>query len=353
MKLVYYKNLDGIRGIAALMIIWFHFFTFSIIDNYHFSWLPALVKIAEFGQTGVSLFFVLSGFLITRILLNSKNTKHYFKNFYIRRSLRIFPLYYFFLIIFFYFLPIFSGNAIIPIVDQIYSLTYLQNFASTFGWQHNKGPGHFWSLAVEEHFYLFWPVIIFYFNLRKTAIIISSIILITFIVKIVMLNNGFFIGHFTFSRIDQLAIGAILALIEQKPFKRKISLFIFLLVISTMLVALILFYLDASHFYIKELFKYPVLALFYFSFIGLIISIDKNCLVNRILTTKYFSYTGKISYGLYVYHPLAISIVAGKLMSGNIFIDFISCFLASYILASLSYYLIELKFLKLKDRFSF
>jgi peptidoglycan/LPS O-acetylase OafA/YrhL len=351
-KLIYYKNLDGVRGIAALMVIWFHFFTLPIIKNYDASWLPSAIKVADFGQTGVSLFFVLSGFLITRILLNSKNQDNFFSNFYIRRALRIFPLYYFFLFIFFYLQPLFSGLNITPFVDQFYSLIYLQNFASTFNWQHNKGPGHFWSLAVEEHFYLFWPLIIYYFNIRNTVVIIVSIILVTFIVKMLMLNNGYFIGYFTFTRIDQLAIGAILALIERRPIKKQVQVFVFLFFTATIFVGVLIFYLNDRMLIAKELLKYPVLAFFYFSIIGLLISIKKNNFINQLLTTKYFSYSGKISYGLYVYHPLAISLVAHKLLTGNIFVDFIFCFFVTYIFASLSYYLIEVRFLKLKDRFT-
>lgn len=102
-KITHIHTLDGLRGIAALMVMFFHFnwqsFNFSLIN-----------KVAVFGQTGVDLFFVLSGFLITRILIFTKenHSNNFFYNFYIRRSLRIFPLYYGFLILVYFVLPLFK-----------------------------------------------------------------------------------------------------------------------------------------------------------------------------------------------------------------------------------------------------
>ena len=115
MKLKHFKELDGVRAIAALMVMFFHFFQNLDTQNVI---LISVKKYAIFGQTGVSLFFVLSGFLITRILLNTKHSESYFKNFYIRRALRIFPLYYLFLIIFYFLIPFFENSAIISFNQQ-------------------------------------------------------------------------------------------------------------------------------------------------------------------------------------------------------------------------------------------
>jgi len=101
-KLQHFSELDGIRAIAALMVMFFHFFQHLETSN---SILLLVKKASIFGQTGVSLFFVLSGFLITRILINTKDTPNFFYNFYLRRTVRIFPLYYLFLIIYFLLFP--------------------------------------------------------------------------------------------------------------------------------------------------------------------------------------------------------------------------------------------------------
>ena len=151
MKLEYYRQLDGVRAIAALMVMFSHFFVLNHSDH---GILHAVNKISVLGQTGVSLFFVLSGFLITRILLATKQSPGYFADFYIRRSLRIFPLYYFFLALYFFIIPLIQHVPSVPWDHQFSYWIYLQNFAMIFGWS-QTGPGHLWSLAIEEHFYLF------------------------------------------------------------------------------------------------------------------------------------------------------------------------------------------------------
>ncbi len=103
-KIKYYYNLDGLRALAAFGVVIAHFFTPSNLGNHAF-----LLKITALGNTGVSLFFVLSGFVITRILLQSVESSSYFKTFYIRRTLRIFPLYYFALACY-YVLPVLFLN---------------------------------------------------------------------------------------------------------------------------------------------------------------------------------------------------------------------------------------------------
>lgn len=131
MKISYYKELDGVRAIAALMVMVFHFFLYLKTS------VPTLLvikKLTGIGQTGVSLFFVLSGFLITRILLKTKNNEHYFKSFYIRRAIRIFPLYYFFLAIYFFLIPIIKNTSFIPFNEQFYFWVYLDNIPMTFKW---------------------------------------------------------------------------------------------------------------------------------------------------------------------------------------------------------------------------
>lgn len=129
MKLYYYRQLDGVRAIAALMVMYLHFMASFKSD--HPFW-QLLEKYASFGQTGVSIFFVLSGFLITRILMESKGSTRFFSDFYIRRSLRIFPLYYLFLILFYFVVPILQQVPIVPASEQVYFWVYLQNFAMTF-----------------------------------------------------------------------------------------------------------------------------------------------------------------------------------------------------------------------------
>jgi peptidoglycan/LPS O-acetylase OafA/YrhL len=140
--------LDGIRGVAVLMVMLFHICPglFRAED----SLFKVVRRMAYIGQLGVDLFFVLSGFLITGILLRSKGSVGYFRNFYIRRILRIFPLYYGFLLVFFFLIPPPYGTAGVPATGQAWYWFFGQNIASTFTQTGTGGPGHFWSLAVED-----------------------------------------------------------------------------------------------------------------------------------------------------------------------------------------------------------
>src|SRR5580658_8734625 len=207
--LQYYKPLDGVRGIAALMVMWFHF---NWVGN---SLLVRFIsKTAVFGQTGVILFFVLSGFLITRILLSNKgNTAHFFSNFYIRRTLRIFPLYFLFLGIYYFVVPLVYHIPVIPFSQQVYYWTYLQSFSQTFGWN-AKGPDHYWSLSVEEHFYLFWPCLIYFMNLKQIKRTVLALIGLALLLGVVLVRTGYPVFYWTFTNIDLLALGALLAVFE-------------------------------------------------------------------------------------------------------------------------------------------
>ena len=212
MELKRYKELDGIRGIAALLVMVLHFF--ELEPNTGNNIVETLKRLAHFGQTGVTLFFVLSGFLITRILLATKKNKNYFKSFYIRRALRIFPLYYLYLISIFVIVPYFTHNYVSLKLHWTYWI-YLQNFAITFNWLHSE-PTHFWSLAVEEHFYFFWPLLIYFLNQRQLIRVIAVIIIVSLICRILLLNNGYEVFYFTFTNMDALAIGSLIAFIETK-----------------------------------------------------------------------------------------------------------------------------------------
>ena len=157
-------SLDGLRGIAILAVIAEHtlrlFHPTSVLSRL---W----AAFQESSWAGVDLFFVLSGFLITGILLDSRHDKRYFLNFYARRTLRIFPLYYAVLVIAILIVPAVMGFSKLPelysrlVANQLWLWTYLQNFAQASGPHALPGFGHFWSLAVEEQFYWVWPLAVF------------------------------------------------------------------------------------------------------------------------------------------------------------------------------------------------
>lgn len=328
--------------------MYFHFFSGiqsdnSIIENF-------LVKTAVFGQTGVLLFFVLSGFLITRILLSAKDNVKYFSHFYIRRSLRIFPLYYLALCIYFLTASLIQQDA--PSTPSLtwYYWPYLQNIAMTFN-LNISGPSHFWSLAVEEHFYLFWPVIIFYAPAKRLPVIIGLIVICTIILRFILFHNGLEVFYFTGTTMDALAIGAILAVKEKNNslLKRSLSsyLCVFSLIITTTVVLWL--YSGGKGLLFIQAFKGTLVACVYYLLLSFIINLDKGSLFKKLLNHKLLLFTGKISYGLYVYHVLCFSLYLKYFTTSYLLIDFLSCLVLSYVVASLSYFLFEVRFLRLKD----
>jgi peptidoglycan/LPS O-acetylase OafA/YrhL len=162
--------LDAIRGLAIVVVTLYRFGgggygPARAIDH---SWF------VELGQRGVDLFFVLSGFLITGILFDAKGKEHYFHNFYVRRALRIFPLYYGALASAIFVLPWMSDSLSeslrLAVDAQAWLWLYGANILQSVRGQWCLGPlNHFWSLAIEEHFYLAWPAVI-YFTSRRTRI---------------------------------------------------------------------------------------------------------------------------------------------------------------------------------------
>lgn len=347
-KLNYYKELDGVRAVAALLVMLLHFFN----GNTGNSFIALLCKkVFLIGEVGVTLFFVLSGFLITRILLVSKHEKNYFSYFYIRRTLRIFPLYYLFLIIYYLLMPF-----LIPINSDggIYYWFYLQDLAITFQWITN-GPIYFWSLAVEEHFYLFWPLIIWYFKNKQIVFIVFAILLLAFFVRLWLLFIHKEPFYFTFSRIDELSIGALLAIQEAEKKWTIKSKNKFLLIFVCITIPFIVLFTKFSGLAnpVIQVVKFIFMAFASYGLIGYIINANKDNLLKKILKSKPFLFTGKISYGLYVYHSLCFTIMDKYFPINSLGLRFLISFSFCFIIASLSYYLFERFFLKLKLSFSY
>ena len=349
-KLKYYKNLDSLRAIAACMVILYHFFTEIQINT---QTLFQLRRISTFGQTGVILFFVLSGFLITRILIATKDENNYFKNFYIKRTLRIFPLYYLFLLIFYFVYPVLFKIPYVTFGQQIYYYTYLQGFALTFGWP-SSGPGNYWSLAVEEHFYLFWPLLIYFFSNKNLLRFVIFIILGDVLLRVFMLFKGIEIYHFTFTRFDSLAIGSLLALIEVKgKLTEKYSKnFLFISILTIIPTVILWMFLSGSENIIVKSVKFSLISVVYFAIIGYLLSIKNDHLINNFLNKPIISYTGKISYGLYIYHPFAFAIARKWFNTDCWPFDLFLGFILTYIMSVISYHFFETYFLSFKRYFN-
>lgn len=213
-------SLDGIRGIAALMVMAFHF-TLQLRDP---SGIPAMALTGLFspGWTGVDLFFVLSGFLITGLLADAKGSSNYFRVFYARRMLRILPLYYAALILLFG-VPMLAPAAtaarwVTPFYDQLWYWLYLQNFHPLPS-QFVGLAGHLWSLAIEEQFYLVWPVVILLLSRRGALRACVVCVAVSILWRLASLVAPFEMNTYnvTPARLDGLAIGSAVALVARGP----------------------------------------------------------------------------------------------------------------------------------------
>jgi len=345
MQLKYFKELDGVRGLAAIMVVLFHIKQSGIG---HDAVARTLFKSGNFGQTGVTLFFVLSGFLITRILLLSKHKDSYFKKFYIRRSLRIFPLYYLALAVYVIIIPYFNTGKIIPFSQTWSFWVYLQNIGFTFRWS-LTGPNHFWSLAVEEHFYLVWPFAVYFLSEKWLLRAIGLIIVSSIVIRIIMLNLGYGgIFYFTLTTMDCLAIGGLVALNERHKWINAKQTFYVMLGTLTLLITNWLIFKGKGNEYIQIL-KLPFISVFYMCVINFLVS--SVSFLNKFFQSSLLTYTGKISYGLYIFHPLCIGVVAKNFRGQPFLVVLLLIMASSYLVATVSYYGYEYWFLKQKDRF--
>jgi peptidoglycan/LPS O-acetylase OafA/YrhL len=347
-KIGYIKNLDALRAFAALGVIVAHAYSVEVFPDW-----PLLVNVAYLGNFGVSLFFVLSGFVITRILIETYQSNSYFKSFYLRRLVRIFPLYYIGLIAY-YFLPYILGisSLITPFKEQLIYYSYLQNFSRTFDWN-AAGPGHYWSLAVEEHFYLLWPAMVYIaLKLKPGMLLKVCLILIVSVhlLRLLMLNYGFNINVFTFTRLDQLVYGGIIAIVERKGLLIRKNMKVFVSVALTGIIFIIL--LEMGSDLSKEIFKYTFFGIAFSGLICLLIVLPDSNPISKILQLRLLKYLGKISYGMYVWHVLVITLVSFY-FDGNVSVQFLMVTLGTILFASVSYFLLEKPFLKLKAKFSY
>lgn len=367
----YIKSLDGLRFLAVSLVLLDHW------SNYKLGF-PA-------SNLGVSLFFVLSGYLITGILLRSKdkdqtNTIGHFKSlklFYIRRTLRIFPLYYFILAV------LYITNEPAARANIFWLATYMTNNYMAYTQQWMGSFDHLWSLAVEEQFYLFFPFVIFYCASKKLPYILIALISISVLLRMYFYLNGtYWVTPYVLmpTCLDALGLGSLLAYYKHESeiayLKTNVlkTGFLVSLVAYICLVMLVRSPSEPHNFYSVVLLRFfeSCISVFLIAIFvsqsgnsGIFKSIRKTVFENNVIV-----FIGKISYGIYIYHhfiynfyytsatnPIAkifsrINLISQGL-GDNEFVRIAVVFPIVVAVATISWYVFEKPINQLKERFNY
>lgn len=354
--------LDGVRGLAALGIFIYHYGG----SHSSYSYIHFAGEVISFGWAAVSLFFVLSGFLISGILWESFDTANWWRRFYWRRSLRIFPLYYFALALIFTATIWFNGHRW-PLGSLWPFLVYLQNTPPLYAvW--GKFPNafalsHFWSLAVEEQFYLIWPFLLVWrrgnnITARRMCLLIWALSFGFRMVVYFAGMNGLWAIGFLAARAGELAMGAYLALaIRDAKMKAAVLKNAPLLFAGSLLaiVGVIIWTKSA------DIRTFPMvtagIAINGILFASLIALSLQPGAVASFFSMRWLRWLGKISYGIYVYHillnPLFVWIVSRAFPGLGHDAHFLAlagvAAIGTLTMASLSFYGFEAPILRLKQ----
>ena len=352
--------LDGLRGFAILIVT-----LYRLCKELDPSSHPALalVKSASLiGSRGVDLFFVLSGFLITDILIRTKCKPNYFRNFIARRSLRIFPLYFASLAIGLWLIPTWIGGPSFEKArqEQAYLWTYTSNIRVSWLNDWCFGPfDHFWSLAVEEHFYLIWPAIVMLLTTKRLIWFCGfTILMVTFARAIAdpFVSMDVAVDVLTVFRIDALVLGALLAALMQSPSRHDQFLRFAPIAAVAVIASLVGIVLSGNN-----MFGLPALLvrMFFTVAMAYILLSPKRSILPKVFEHASLRFLGKYSYGMYVVQlPIVtllpmVSVVpyapSNPILASILYVSAIFGLIT--LIAFLSYHLFESRFLKLKTKF--
>lgn len=347
-----YPSLNGLRAFSVILVIVHHL----NLKNHIFLNLSKITLLRPFisflvdGHLGVNIFFVISGFLITSLMLQEQTATNgiSLKNFYIRRTLRIFPAYFFLLLV--YFILQCFGYIQISNASWLTAITYTKYF----NWQLDWYTAHAWSLSIEEHFYIFWPLIFLggeRFRKRAAIFLILVVPFIRLYLHYYYFSMEWINDLRIFTRIDAIAMGCLFALYKDRILrslsKHWAKIFYFSVIILCILrylppladkvhLGIIFTFLGATHGSVANIL---------IGFIMMYSVFGPKGIWYKILNFKIINYIGMLSYSIYLWQMLFIYDTPAWY---NQFPLNVFCL----ILAALgSYYLIEKPFLKLKSRF--
>lgn len=312
--------LDGLRGLAILLVMVYHFCQlYAPADGFLDQ---VLFGAAASGWCGVDLFFVLSGFLITGILFDAKGSSRYLRNFWMRRILRIFPLYYATVFAFFVVLPaiphaLAQDYTVDAVAEQGWFWAHLTNIKLVMreDWYSHLVPNVFWSLAIEEQFYLVWPLIVLCLC-RRTLMVLCGILFVFALVARLLLDQspvGLIMAYvLPFARMDALVMGGFLALWVRGPngiagavrFAKPVMF-------ATAASLFIMGVQDGGLHWQRRIVCTVGFSLVALMFGGLLLMVARarpGTLLHRVFVSRFMTTFGKYSYALYLFHGPAGSI---------------------------------------------
>ncbi len=366
-------GLDGVRGIAILLVMLYHLAAMkpaSTLDKLFY-------RFTHYGWSGVDLFFVLSGFLITGILIEARGEKNYFRNFCARRALRILPLYYAFVAGLLLLYPRVGGadiakEAFVLQQNQWWVWTHLVNWrvawTGDFWTQTPLGTGGFWSLSIEEQFYLVWPAVILLVPQRHLLRLCASLVLVATIIRFGMAAMGISwaaIFTVTFARMDAIAMGAMIAVLARRAsglsgVKKAAPVVAVIALAGLGTVDL----LSRTHFRVGDKFALAIQCTFFVwlwgALVVLTLTAAQGSFLQRLTYASVLRIFGKYSYALYLFHghmnrlfeKLGFNPNRGLIIGGSVLpwqmVYLAASFAASLAVAYLSWHLYEKHFLRLK-----
>jgi len=356
----YIKGLDGLRAVAIAFVVVHH--------AHYLTTELTLSSIAKFLGSGVDLFFIISGFLITQILLATKGADNYFRSFYLRRLLRIVPLYYLVLGCAFFIVPILNS----PHLDKLQSTPswpywlFLSNFYIAHQGAFTNGLVDLsWSLSVEEQFYIFWSVCIYLLSLRHIKFLAFTIIIFSPVLRYLLVSQG--VGHIaiyvmSFTRMDTLMIGALLAIYRNHRFFTP-RFFTWSLILAAIISPVVMSFMSRRY---GVTIYYSLVGWSHASVTGLVIAASKfeykdATKVLRFFEWKPLVHVGLYSYGIYLFHnPIQKGLRVFLVKTNTAFWEsgvspqilfYIIAILSSAVLGGISFHVYEKKWVALKSRF--
>jgi peptidoglycan/LPS O-acetylase OafA/YrhL len=361
-------TLDGLRAIAILLVVPHNLNLIGASSGVSHLFVSALHR----GWIGVQLFFVLSGFLITGILLDARDAPDYYRSFFVRRVLRIFPLYYATLIVLFVLLPALGLQS--PLKrDAAVELSYWAYFSNWYGPFHQgeDSVSHFWSLAVEEQFYLLWPFVIHRRSAAWVMRLCLAIAAASLLLRVVMLLAGVpaqAIYQFLVTRMDALALGGAVAAAFRVPSAASWTLDHRRFLLGAGLFSLVAGAVISRGYTSID----PITLTLGFTFLAVAFAllVAAGVAADRLgpagwlqaLRWSFLRRVAKYSYAMYVLSVPLHFLVGKPVLSalgldpgGSVLVGFTYIIVgtaASFLAAAASFHLLEAPFLNLKDRFA-